>query len=106
PDWRRRRADGPGQAQRRRGQQEAIALVGAEPIGELGEIPDLAEIDAELEQAMRVQGQRRAMVLLARPRGKALDRVIVGDERDEAALGDPVQEALVAAVKRGAGVMQ
>src|SRR6266852_9455754 len=32
--------------------------------------------------------------------------VIVGDERDEAAPGDPVEEALVAPVERGAGVVQ
>ena len=38
-----------GEAQGRRGQQEARAAEGAQPIGEVGEVPDFAEIDAELE---------------------------------------------------------
>src|SRR5436190_23420712 len=38
-------ADGAGEAQRRRGQQEARAAVGAQPVGEVGQQPDLAEID-------------------------------------------------------------
>jgi hypothetical protein len=71
----------PREAARRRGQEEAVALARLEPVGERGEVPDLAE----LEEAMRVQGQRGAMVLVARARGRGLDRVVVGDERDEAA---------------------
>src|SRR5690242_2856313 len=89
---RRRRADSTRQPQRRRGEEEAAALFGAEIIGELGKIPDLAQIDAELEETVLVQGERRAMLLLAGPRGKGFHRVVVGDERRESALGDPVEE--------------
>ena len=32
-------------------------VVGAQPIGEIGQQPDLAEIDAELEEAMRMERQ-------------------------------------------------
>src|SRR5271155_279231 len=44
---RRRRADGAGQAQRRRGQQEARALAVAQPQRQVLQPPDLAEIEAE-----------------------------------------------------------
>ena len=66
--------------------RKRLRLLRAQPVGELAQVPDLAEIDAELEQAMRVQRQRGAMVgmLVARPRRHALDRVIVGDQRDDA----------------------
>src|SRR6185437_10995514 len=60
------------------------------------------EIDAELEEAMRVQRQRGA-ALAAVARGVALDRVVVGDEGGKAALADPAQQPLVAAVEDGAG---
>ncbi len=50
-------ADRAGEAQRRGGQEEARAAVGAQPVGEVGEEPDLAEINPELEEAMRVQRQ-------------------------------------------------
>src|SRR5437764_13603478 len=53
----RRGADSPGEAQGRRGQEEPRAAVRAQPVGEIGQQPDLAQIDAELEQAMRVQWQ-------------------------------------------------
>ncbi len=38
--------------------------MGAQPVGEVGEEPDLAEIDTKLEQAMRVEGKllRRSRV--------------------------------------------
>src|ERR1700755_1421971 len=44
-----RRPHRAGQAQRWRGQQEAVAAVGAQPVGERRQVPDLAEVDAELE---------------------------------------------------------
>src|SRR5437763_3133719 len=89
-------ADGAGEAQRRRGQEEPRAAIGAQPIGQIRQQPDLAEIDAELKEAMRVQWQRRAMILGAGARGMRLDRDIVGDEGDEPGFGHPVQQPLVA----------
>src|SRR5215469_18496529 len=58
----RGRADRARQPQRRGRQQETRAAMGAEPVGELGEVPDFAKIDTELEQAMGVQWQRGAVV--------------------------------------------
>src|SRR5690349_20387988 len=52
---RRRRADGAGQSQRRRCHQEAIAAMGAQPPRKLGEVPELAKMDAVLEDAVLVQ---------------------------------------------------
>ena len=54
----RGRADGAGQAQGRRGEQEAGPAVLPEPGGEFAQVPQLAQVHAELEQAVLVQGQR------------------------------------------------
>src|SRR5438105_7850581 len=53
----RRRADGARQPQWGGGQKETRTVVRTQPIGEIGEVPDLAEIDAELEEAMCMQRQ-------------------------------------------------
>src|SRR5215475_13091125 len=53
-----RRADGAGQAQRWRGQQEARALLVAQPECQVLHPPDLAQVQAELEQAVVVDGER------------------------------------------------
>src|SRR5262245_57776681 len=74
-DRRRRRADRTGQAQRRRGQEEAVAPVLAQPGRQRRELPELAEIDAELEQAVLVQRQHR-MAAGARRRRHGLDAVV------------------------------
>src|SRR5215469_12320002 len=83
-------ADGAREAERRGGEEEAGAAMGAQPIGELGKIPELAEIDAEAEEAMRVERKGGARRAVAIARGMRLDRVIVGDERDEPAVGNPL----------------
>src|SRR5215813_13834027 len=85
-----RGADGAGKAEGRGGEEEAGAAMGAQPIGELGEIPELAEIDAEAEEAMRVEGEGGAGGAVAIARGMRLDGVIVGDEGDEPAVGHPL----------------
>src|SRR5579883_17533 len=103
-DRRHRRADGARQAERRGGQEEARAPVLAQPVGELREIPEFAEIDAEAEEAMGVERQGGAARPVAIARGMRLDRVIVRDERDKAALRHPLLQLLVAAVEDGAGI--
>ena len=55
------RADGTGQVEWRRRHEEAAAVVGAQPVRELGEPPDLAEIDAGLEEAVLMERQRRVL---------------------------------------------
>ena len=89
---RHRRADGAGKAQRRRGQKEAAAVVGAQPVRQLREAPQLAQVDAGPEQAVLVQRQGRA---LAGPQSHVVDlhRVVVGDEGDQLGLGDPLLQA-------------
>ena len=52
-------ADGAGETQRRRGQQEAAAVVLAQPRRELVQVPELAERDAQLEQAQVVDREQR-----------------------------------------------
>src|SRR5438045_8570145 len=44
------------------------------------------------------------MIFGARPRRSDLDRVIVGDQRNHAGFGNPVEQALVTAVASGAGM--
>ena len=51
---------------------------------------------------MLVQRQRGAVVGLT-GRGMDFDRVIVGDEGGQPAVGDPLQQALVAAVEDAPG---
>lgn len=68
-------------------------------------MPKLAEMHAELEQAVLVQGRGRTAADVL-DRGKTLDREIVGDQRREPAVGDPLQEAPVAAVEDGATVVR
>ena len=79
-----------------RGQQEAERPRSAQPVRQLGQVPDLAQVHAELEQAMLVQRQRGAVAGCVRRRVR-LDRIVVGDQRRQAAVGDP----LAAALRRG-----
>ncbi len=53
------RADGAGQAERWCGEQESGAVVGAEPGREFAQVPELAQVDAEFEQAMLVLDHRQ-----------------------------------------------
>src|SRR4029077_18694390 len=82
-------------------------LVGAQPVGQLAQVPDLAEVDAELEQTMRVQRQRGAMigVLVAWPRGYAFHGVVVGDERNRTRIRDPLLQPRVAPIEYRANVV-
>ena len=98
---------------RRRGEPTRPAAAAAAPSAGSGcacaraasrrarQVPDLAEVDAELEQAMLVQRQRRAVIACSSHGrdGMGLDGVVVGDQRDQPAVGDPLQQPLVAAVE-------
>ena len=68
-------------------------------------MPKLAEVHAELEQAVLVQGRGRAAADVL-DRRETLDREIVGDQRRKPAVGDPLQEAPIAAVENGATVVR
>ena len=94
-----------GQTQRRRGQQEARAAVLAQPLRELGEIPELAERHAELEQAQLVQPLVGPAVVAARGR-HGFDREVVGGDRGDARRVDPSQQALVAAVEMAERILE
>src|SRR5688500_19785140 len=83
-DRRRGRPDRAGEPQRRGGEQEAVAPVGAQPVGERGETPELPQVDPELEQAMLVEGELRAAAI-ARAGRVRFDRVVVGDQAGEPA---------------------
>src|SRR5438105_234319 len=91
-----RRAHRAGQAQRRRSQQKGRALVGTQPLRELGEVPQLAQVQAELEQAVRMQRQARVMLALAGLGRIGLDREVVGADRDDSRVGDPLHQLPVA----------
>ncbi|MCY1513351.1 hypothetical protein D9M68_478430 [compost metagenome] len=82
------------------------ASVAPQPLRQRREIPELAQVDAQPEQAGLVQRQPlalRAIVLLV---GIALDGEIVGDQDGDPAFVDPAQQALVPAVQHGAAVVQ
>ncbi len=49
----------PGEPQRRRRQEEPVATLGAQPVGQVAQIPEFAERQAELEQAVMMQRQHR-----------------------------------------------
>jgi hypothetical protein len=53
-------------------------------------MPERAEMDAVLEQAMVVQRQRRTAGIGSRSGGNCFDRVIVGDQDGEAARRNPI----------------
>ena len=64
----------------------------AQPLCELVEVPELAERDAELEEAEMVDREQRVPALVALPTHHSFDRVVVGDERGDLRLGDPFEE--------------
>src|SRR5262249_20916017 len=76
----RGRADRTRKPERRRGHEKAGALVLAEPAGELGQVPKLAQMHPELEQAMLVQGQAHMLAGAPRLRREILDADVVGDQ--------------------------
>ncbi len=55
---------------------------------------------------MQRQHRHRPLPRLRRPCREAFDRVVVGGQRGDARLRDPLQQPLVAAVERAAAVMQ
>ena len=87
-----RRAHDAGQPQRRRGEQEAAAVVLAQPRRQLVEVPHLAERHAELEQAQVVDRQERVPARVAVLAEQPLDRVVVGDQRRDLRVGDPLEQ--------------
>ena len=98
-DRRHRRADDPRQPQRRCRQQEAAAPVLAQPPGELVQIPHLPQRDAELEQAQVVDRQERMPARITVLAEQSFDGVIVGDQRRDLRVGNPLEQSLVARVE-------
>src|SRR5579863_7226065 len=84
-DRRSRRADRAGEAQRRGGQQKGVTLHLLEMPREIAQPPQLAQIDAELEQAALMQRQQSVGARL-QIGAESLHRLIVGAERDDAAV--------------------
>src|SRR5207244_10945722 len=73
------------------------------------EIPELAEHDSELEEAMLMQRQRRAAVRHARINaegGGALYCQVIGGYRRNARIGDPLEQLLVVAIHHRARRLQ
>src|SRR6185503_13611001 len=105
-DWGGWRSHCTGQTERRGGEEETVALVLAQPVGERREIPQLAEMDAVLEQAVFVQRQHRVRRRLPGSGGEKLHGIVVGGEHREPRIRNPLQQLLVAAVEAGAGVVQ
>jgi hypothetical protein len=101
-DRRRGGADCAGQAQGRCGEQETAALVRAQPLRELAEVPHLAEVDALLEQAVLVQRHRGVGLGLEDLGRDQLDGVVVGKQAGQPGIGDPLQQLVVAAVEAAA----
>ena len=85
-----------------------MTTLGTQPCGEIAQVPQLAQRQAELEQAMMMQGQHRHWPCTLRrgPRWIALDGVVVRGDRGDAGIGDPLQQAFVAAVQRAAAMVQ
>ena len=81
-----------GQPQRRRGEQEPAPVVLAQPGRQLVQVPHLPERDAEPEQAEVVDRQERVPALVAVPADQPLDRVVVGHQRRDLRVGDPLQQ--------------
>src|ERR1700733_15132087 len=62
-------------------------------------------MNPKLEDAMLVQRHRRTSTIF-RKRRRSLDADVVGDQNAEPAIGDPVEQSLVAPVERGAGSIE
>ena len=95
-------ADDAGEAQRGGREQEPAAVVLAQPGRQLVEVPELAEGDAELEQAEVVDREERVAARVAVLAEQALDRVVVGHQRGDLRVGDPLEQRLVLGVEVGA----
>jgi hypothetical protein len=99
------RADSTRQPQRRRGEQKAASMMRFQPCIQFVEIPQFAEMDAELEQAMTVQWDEGSRPGRAAWRDR-FHRIVVGCNRRDATVGDPLQQAFVSPVQRRAGIAQ
>ena len=82
---------------------QAAAPVRAKPVRQFGQIPHLPEVAAQLEQAVGVQRQHRAVVIGAGSSRTGLDGVVVGQEGDGAAVGDPLLQFGIASVEGRGG---
>src|SRR3546814_6902297 len=79
--------------------------MGVQPVRQGAQVPERAEVDAELEQAELVQRHLGAAAAVAAvDAGNVLDRVVVGDQGRQAAGTDPRLQVRIAAVERGKGV--
>ena len=61
-----------------------------EPVGEGGEVPELAEVDAEFEEAVFMEGQAAALVVGGDGFADGFDGQVVGGDGGDAAVGDPL----------------
>ena len=75
--------------------------MGSQPIGQGREVPQLAQVNSQLKQAMLMQRQGGASACMWQSR-VGFHRVVVGDEGDQTAVGDPLFQALVAPIEGGA----
>ena len=66
---------------------------------ELVQVPHLAERNAELEQAEVVDRQERVPARVAVLAEQPFDRVVVGDQRRDLRVGDPLEQRVVARVE-------
>ena len=75
--------------------------------GNLAQVPQFTEMDAELEEAFLVDRQAVVTLSVTPVRiGETLDREIVGDEDGDAALVDPFEKAAVAPVEYGVAITE
>src|SRR5580658_5763379 len=103
-DRRGGRTDRSRQAQRRTGEQKPVAVMGAQPIGQLGQVEHFPQITAEFEQTMGVQRKRGAEIIKAWTRGGRLDTKVIRNQSNRATVGDPLTQLLIAAVEGTGGV--
>jgi len=72
-----------------------------QPVGQVLQVPQLGQMDAELEQAVLVQPESRGVVRVVGSdlRIEDLDRHVVGTDGDDIAVVDPFQQPVVMAVE-------
>ena len=76
-----------------------------EPLGEVGDVPQLPQMHLELEQTPFVQGQSSPMMAGGSRLPHRLHGQIVRGNCSDTTFGDPLQQALVAAIQNRAGFL-
>ena len=72
--------------------------MGSQPVGQGREVPQLAQVNPQLKQAMLMQRQGGASACMGQCR-VGFHRVVVGDEGNQTAVRDPLFQAFVAPIK-------